>query len=230
MSNTLAQTTLSAAISNKAQYLTVASATDLSSPLSNFQQQIYVVNPGATKGELMNVVAVSGTQVQVARLSLFRQAFLTGAIVIINPLNPATQVTGFVEVDPPTVPGSAPILTWIVNVTDGEQWLYSTVSATWVAGFNNTSAPISPTVAVASVAGVITPSGPLFHVTGTNAITGFTRPNGFTSGVITIIPDAIFTWTTGDGSLGVAGTAVVAKALTFTYDFNAAKWYPSYIA
>ncbi len=229
MSNTLAQTTLAAAITNKAQYLTVASATDLSSPSSNFQQQIYVINPGATKGELMNVVSVSGTTVQVARLSLFRQAFLTGAIVIINPLNPATQVSGFVETDPNPVPAVAPTLTWIVNVTNGNQWLYSTVSASWVPGFNNTVAPMAPTAAIASVAGTITPSGPMFHITGALAITGIVRPSGFTSGSITVIPDGNFTWTTGDGSIGVAGTAVTARTLTFTYDWIAAKWYPSYV-
>ncbi len=230
MSNVLAQTTLSAAITNKAQYLTVASATDLSSPSSNFQQQIYVINPGATKGELMNVVSVSGTTVQVARLSLFRQAFLTGAIVIINPLNPATQVSGFVETDPNPVPAVAPTLTWIVNVTNGNQWLYSTVSASWVPGFNNTVAPIAPTAAVASAAGANVPTGPMFHVTGTNAVTSWTLPNGFTSGSITVIPDAAFTWTNAGNIGGAGGTAVAGKTLVFTYDWIAAKWYPSYIA
>ena len=35
---------------------------------------------------------------------------------------------------------------------------------------------------------------------------------------------------TGDGSIAVGGTAVQYKALTFTYDWNAAKWYPNYVA
>jgi len=80
------------------------------------------------------------------------------------------------------------------------------------------------------VAGVTLPSGPLFHVTGTNAITGWTIPVGFAGGSFTVIPDAVFTWT-AVGNIALAGTAVVSKALTFTYDGNAAKvWFPSYIA
>lgn len=229
MSNTLTQTTLSAAITAGQTTFSVASATNLSAPTNNFVQKIYVLDPGTMQGELMSVLAVSGTQITVSRLDQFKGAHKSGAIVIINPIDNSIA-DGFLGADPVTVPGVTPILTWVINVVDGAQWLWSTVTSSWVPGFNNITAPPSPTVAVASVAGVITPSGPLFHVTGTNAITGFTRPNGLTSGVITIIPDAIFTWTTGDGSLGVAGTAVVAKALTFTYDFNAAKWYPSYIA
>jgi hypothetical protein len=228
----LTQTTLSAAITPAQNTLKVASTTGISAPTNNFVQMLYILDPGTCRGELVTVSAVDTTNnlVTVARLQQFKQNHLSGALVIINPIDSQLGSGGFVEFDPLSVPPKTPIYTWIVNVVTGSQWLYSSVTGTWVPGFNNNQQPIAPTVAVASVAGVITPSGPLFHVTGTNAITGFTRPNGFTSGIITIIPDAVFTWTTGDGSLGVAGTAVVAKALTFTYDWIAAKWYPSYIA
>jgi hypothetical protein len=44
-----------------------------------------------------------------------------------------------------------------------------------------------------------------------------------------LIPTGVFTWTTA-GNIALAGTAVVSKALTMTYDATTTKWYPSYIA
>lgn len=80
-----------------------------------------------------------------------------------------------------------------------------------------------------SVAGVFTPTYAITRVSGTAAITGLTVPfNGF-HGKITLIPTGIFTWTTAT-NIGLAGTAVVGKALDFTYDPYSAKWYPSYTA
>lgn len=229
MANTLTQTTLSAAITVNQTVFSVASATNLSSPTNGFFQKIYVVDPGSTVGELMTVLAVSGTTVTVSRLDEYKSKHLSGALVIINPID-SSVANGFLDTDPPSVPDTAPVLTWVINVTDGTQWLYSSVTASWVPGFNNTTAPTQVTAAVASAAGAILPSGPLFHVTGTAAVTGFTRPNGFASGTFTIIPDGVFTWTTGDASIALAGTAVVSKALTFVWDSNVSKWYPNYIA
>jgi DNA-binding beta-propeller fold protein YncE len=65
-------------------------------------------------------------------------------------------------------------------------------------------------------------------VDGTAAVTGFTIPVGFAGGSFTIIPDGNFTWTTA-GNIGLAGTAVTGRALTFLYDTNAAKFWPSYV-
>lgn len=71
----------------------------------------------------------------------------------------------------------------------------------------------------------ITPTGQIFHVTGTTAVATINLPyTGFT-GTITLIPDAAFTTTTA-GNIGLASTAVIGKALHFTYDGT--KWYPSY--
>lgn len=86
--------------------------------------------------------------------------------------------------------------------------------------------PVSVGSTVPSFAGEITPTGPIFHVSGTDAITGIAVPGGF-SGQITIIPDGIFTWTTA-GNIALAGTAVVSKAIIFTYDSSTKMWYPSY--
>jgi len=241
MSSSITQTTLSGSINQNATTITVASASNLTAPVSNFQQSIYVINLGQTKGELMYVTGLNGTQVSVARSSLFRQSFFTGAIVVIAPAPLAAANFGgnlnggFFETDPvgdPSVAGSypgAPALTPWLNVTNGLQWLQD-VNGIWQPGWNNPGSVSGPTTAVASVAGTITPTGRLFHITGTNAITGIVKPVGFAGGSFVVIPDAAFTWTTGDGSIGLGGTAVAGKALTFQYDTNAAVWYASYIA
>lgn len=241
MANTITQTTVSGSFNQGASSFTVASATNLTAPVSNFRQAIYVINPGQTKGELMDVVGLSGTQVSVARSSLFRQSFYTGSIVVIAPApNAAANFGGnfngsFFETDPvgdPSVAGSypgAPVVTPWLNATNGLQWLQD-VNGIWQPGWNNPGSVSGPTTAVASVAGPITPTGRFFHVTGTSAITGITTPVGCAGGSFKIIPDGTFTWTTGDGSIALAGTAVVNKTLEFTYDTSVSKWNPSYTA
>jgi hypothetical protein len=83
--------------------------------------------------------------------------------------------------------------------------------------------------AIAS-AGTIAPTANVHHVTGTTAINTITVPSGFGDGQqITLIPDALWTWTTA-GNIALAGSAVVGKAVIFTYDATAAKWYPSVVA
>ena len=73
--------------------------------------------------------------------------------------------------------------------------------------------------------GSITPTGQIFHGTGTGLLTTINVPyTGFT-GNITIIPDGAFTWNEV-GNIKTSGTAIVNKALTFTY--TGLKWYPSY--
>lgn len=223
----LTQTTLTAAINTRQNLLNVASATGILAPTYNINQQIYVINPNSLKGELMLVTAVSGTAISVSRLDEFKQSFATGSIVLIGQLSQA-QPMGFQARNPFGAPATFPAdpLPWVNTVT-GEQWLQG-VGNIWVPGWNNPQLP-GVTAAVASAAGLILPSGPLFHVTGALAVTGFTIPVGFAGGKFTIIPDGTFTWTTAN-NIGLAGTAVVSKALTFIYDSNAAKFYPDYIA
>ena len=142
-------------------------------------------------------------------------------------------VNGFFEYDPngdtsvtgayPGTPGNLP---WI-NVTNGNQWLRG-INGQWVPGWNNPSSISGVTAAVASAAGAILPSGRLFHVTGTAAVTGFTIPTGMAGGEFTIIPDGAFTWTTA-GNIGLAGTAVVSRALTFRWESALLKFFPSYV-
>lgn len=82
--------------------------------------------------------------------------------------------------------------------------------------------------AIAS-ATTIAPTAPIHHITGTAAIVNITAPSDLTGSVgamLTLIPDGIFTWTNG-GNIAIAGTAVVGKAINFTYDPGTTKWYPS---
>jgi len=86
----------------------------------------------------------------------------------------------------------------------------------------------APTIASATT---IAPTTPIAFVSGTTAIVNITAaaPISTGGGAITLIPTGIFTWTTA-GNIALAGTAVVSKALTMTYDATTTKWYPSYVA
>ena len=83
---------------------------------------------------------------------------------------------------------------------------------------------------VASAA-TITASGKLFHVTGNTQTTTILPPANFLEGMITIIPDGVWTWTTGGTSpwaIAVAGTVTSAlSTVSFIYDAKTLLWYPS---
>ncbi len=240
MATALTQTTLSAAVGRTSNVLPVASATGISAPVMNVSQQLYIIGPGQARGELMTVVSVSGTQIGVSRLDEFKSHWPSGSLVLIGPVPTASAQFGgaifqpFQTFDPTGANASAVSavtagvqITPFVNVTNGNQWLWSTITLCWVPGWQNTDSPAC-TAAVASAAGVILPSGPLFHVTGALAVTGFTIPVGFTHGSFTVIPDGTFTWTAA-GNIAVLGTAVVNRALTFTWDATNSKFIPSYV-
>ena len=96
-----------------------------------------------------------------------------------------------------------------------------------LSSFNAVSAA-APTVASATT---ITPTTPIAFVSGTTAVVTITAPSPISAGggSIILIPTGVFTWTTA-GNIALAGTAVVSKALTMTYDATTTKWYPSYTA
>ena len=85
----------------------------------------------------------------------------------------------------------------------------------------------APTIASATT---IAPTTPIAFVSGTTAVVTITAaaPISTGGGTITLIPTGAFTWTTA-GNIAVAGTAVVSRALTMTYDATTTKWYPSYV-
>lgn len=227
--NTLSQTTVSSAVLATDSILNVASTSAMNAyslSAGTPASELYVIAVGQPRGEVMTVASIlSSTQVRVNRRGQggARQGFPTGAVVLIG------QPNYFYDYDPSgsCVSGTVFVTPW-VNTKSGYQWLCSSVTGTWVPGWNNPAGDaFAPTAAVASAAGAITPSGPLFHVTGTSAITGFTLPAGFVSGSFTVIPDGLWT-TTNAGNIALGSTAVVSKPITFTYDPNTAKFYPSY--
>jgi hypothetical protein len=78
--------------------------------------------------------------------------------------------------------------------------------------------------AVAS-ATTITLTGGIQHVTGTTPIQTINLPRvGFT-GCVKLIPDAVWTLTTG-GNIALASTAVVSRVMEVCYDGTS--WFPSY--
>ena len=242
MATTLNSTTLSGALSQRQQVVGFASVTNVSAPVGNVSQQAYIIGPGQARGELVQIVAVSGTQVTLSRLDKYRAHWPSGSFVILGPVPTsgngfAGQILGggFQSFDPPganasatsSAAGSILYTPWI-NVETGYQWIWSDILSCWVPGWQNPG-PFNVSDAVASAAGQVTPSGPLFHITGALAITGFLLPAGFTMGSFTVIPDGTFTWTTAN-NIAISGTAVVNKALTFTWDGTNSKWVPSYLS
>jgi len=95
-----------------------------------------------------------------------------------------------------------------------------------LSSFNATNAA-APTIASATT---IAPTKQITFISGTTAVVTITAaaPISASGGAITLIPTGIFTWTTA-GNIALAGTAVVSKALTMTYDATTTKWYPSYV-
>ncbi len=84
--------------------------------------------------------------------------------------------------------------------------------------------------AVVAAAGTIVAPGPLFHVSGTTATTKITPPANFVEGSITIIADAIWTWTSTTAANGILCPGSVTTAgstVTFVYDAATSQWYPS---
>jgi hypothetical protein len=79
-------------------------------------------------------------------------------------------------------------------------------------------------------AATIAPTKGITIISGTAAVVTITADADVSStgGTITLIPTGAFTWTTA-GNIAVAGTAVVSRALTMTYDSGTTKWYPSYV-
>ena len=146
------QTTLSAAILVNQTTFAVASTANISAPTNGQFQKIYVLDPGQTRGELMIVTGVpSSGVVQVSRLDEFKSPHISGAIVIIQAID-VTLEPVFVERDPNPVPITTPTQTMVLNVTNGGQWLYSSVTGTWVPGFGNTAAPLAPLPRLSSTA------------------------------------------------------------------------------
>lgn len=196
----LAGTTLSAAIVPNQTTFGVASASNINNP-------VYLPNLAVTRllveEEMMEVTGVVGTQVTVRRGIEGTVAVAHAASVPVISGQASLAANDFASFTPPQR----------VVVDSNPQ------------RFQGVSSPVAS-------ATTITASGPLFHVTGTTAIATINPPTGlnFVEGQITIIFDGVATWTAA-GNIAVAGTPTTAgSSVTFTFDANTGKWYPSRLA
>jgi hypothetical protein len=218
-SNTFTQTSITAAMTATQNYAVLASATNVAAAKGILiDSELMVVGKYYTTGLTVPVTRdtqkkgqhASGAAALVGKPAWFSTFDPYGGCTAAN-----TLVTPWVTVPNQFLGG------------DARQWICSTILNRWVPGWNNDLAPPQPTAAVASAAGLITPSGQLFHITGVLAITGFNIPVGFAYGSFTVIPDGIWTTTTAN-NIALASTSIVSKPLTFVFDANTAKFYPSY--
>jgi len=217
-SNTQTQTSITAAMTATQNYVVLASATNVAAAKTILiDSELMVVgkyytaglNVPVTRNTEKKSVHASGTMALVGKPAWFATFDPFGGCTAAN-----TLVTPYVTVPLTNVGG------------DARQWLCSTVLNRWVPGWNNDYAPAQITAAVAS-ASTLTPSGQLFHVTGTTTVTAIGIPVGFAYGSFTVIPDGVFA-VTGGNNIAISSTAVVSKPLTYIYDPNTSKFYPSY--
>lgn len=222
--NTLIQTSLSAAIGATTQQFSVASVTGLTASLSS--QTVLYVDKEAMLVNTIGATTTTSLTVQRGYAGTLAAPHVNASVVL------AGRPDWFYPNDPTGACTAATtyVTPW-VNILTGNPWLCSTVALAWVPGFNNYVRPPGVTAAVASAAGQITPSGPLFHITGTNAITGFTYPIGLGAGqagsTFCVIPDAAFT-TTATNNIAIASTAVLNKTICWTWDATNSKYTASY--
>ena len=135
-------------------------------------------------------------------------------------------------------PSSANLAAAVTGETGSGALVFATspTLVTPVLGVASATSLVSGLIANTAVAGTIAsaatvaPTAPVTIISGTAAIDTITAPAPIstTGGTITFIPTSAFTWTTA-GNIAVAGTAVVSRALTLTFDATTTKWYPSYV-
>jgi hypothetical protein len=166
------------------------------------------------------------------------QFHITGTTAI-NIINPPGGTVNFVEGTISVIADGA--FTWASSAvqygiaTSGSATVGTRVTFTydantqlWYPGQATSSTTAG--AATAAAATLVAPST-LFHVTGTTALNIITPPANFSSNAITIIANAVLTWTqssTVTNGIAQSGTVTSAgETVTFTYDPATALWYPS---
>lgn len=216
----LNSTTLSAAITDTtSQYITVASATGFTLPLSG-QTQVYAL----IDKEIVAVRGVQGTSIQVARGQLSSRAttHLSGSVVLVgSPLAYASF--------PPSGSCTRTNLPFVPVILSGTQGItdagttYDCLGSQWV----STNAPTVPVLgSTVASATTIAATGTYFKVSGTTTIATITLPAGWAAGnSIALEPTGLWSTNTA-GNILLATTGVVGKQLILTW--NGTKWVPSY--
>jgi hypothetical protein len=197
----LNSTTLSAALDIYKTSFGVASATGIVAPTYSSGTALQTgISYALCEQEVMQVTGLSGTVVSVLRGQYGTSASAHAA---------STPIVFGLALD-------FPVFTPAVSTSTDSNPQRFTTFATTLAGAATNVAP-----------------GAYFHLTGTVAMVTLTPPTGFVGGEITIVFDgsaAGLTWTAA-GNIAVAGTATTAlSAVTFYFDPNTSKWYPSRLA
>lgn len=228
--NTLNQTSLSAAITQNQTVFNVASATGIvvgNTFAGTVGSALWIQDIGSPMGEVVNVQALSGTQVTVRRTTGRATAHASGAMVLV-----AGQPNLFRAKDPQGSVASCStvqVSPWL-NTVNGNQWLCSSKTLTWVPSWGLAtaeSAQVLTATATASAAGATAISGPYTEVSGTNAITSFTMSTGWNGQGFCLYPTAAFTGT-ATNNIAKAFTAVADRTICFYYNANSSKFSPSY--
>lgn len=225
----LSSTTLTANIADDSvRVMAVTSATGFTAPGTGSTQVLALIDR-----EIVSVRTVNSLVIGILRgmNGTRATAHVSGSIVWVGAPRafvasiPSGQCVRTLLTTVPVIVGGAPGLGAEVGTT----WdcLGLTTAGQWVNTNGNGIGLPTLGALIASPAGVLTPSGTYFKVSGTAAITGITVPAGAAPGfTIMIEPTGAFTWTTATNII-VAGTAVVGRTLTFTW--NGAKWVASYV-
>jgi len=223
--NTVLQTSLSAAITPTQTQFAIASATGVVAPSAVVAgSALYIVDIGQTKGELVNVQAITGTTVTVRRAQR-ASGHISGARVLV-----ATAANWFYSVDPQgNCVTASTYANPYVNVVNGNQWKCSTQTLTWVPHWGNTagSPQLLSGTATASVGGATAIAGPLVEISGTAAITSFTMSTGWNGQGFCVYPTGAFTTVAGN-NIAEASTADADQILCFVYNARADTFSSSY--
>ncbi len=225
--NTLVQTSLSTAVNPGDTQFKLASVTGVNAPVYSSGQAgsaLYVVDLGQVKGELAQVISISGNFVTVRRAAK-AVPHASGAMVLV-----ATNANWFYSSKPT---GSCVLaktyVTPYLDVQTGLQYLCSAQTLTWVAGWGNSvdsqSQLLSGTATASATATNIV--GPLVEISGTTAITSFTFSVGQNGYPFIVLPTGAYT-TTATNNIGKASTGVAQVAQTWVYNARTAAYVPSY--
>ncbi len=225
--NTLVQTSLSAAATSNDSQFKLASVTGVNAPVFSSGQAgsaLFIQDRGQTRGELAQVISISGNFVTVRRAAK-AVAHASGAMVLV-----ATNANWFYSSEPT---GSCVLANTYVapylDVQTGRQYLCSASTLTWTAGWGTPqdNAQLLSGTATASVAGATAIAGPLVEISGSNAITSFTMSIGWNGQPFTVVPTGAYT-TTATNNIGKASTGVVQVQQAWVWNSRTASFDPSY--